>query len=328
MSALKNFAITFLIAALIFGIIAYFVMSVVVDDLFSNDDTPGTISEGTTEEPFDTQIVPNDNPREDGDTFTLLIAGTDYNPEVLFDYEISLSNPTNVPFVKRQIHADMLMVLRFDKENESIVLVSIPGNISLDNGVSTIGELYNSRGREYLIEAVQSLTGFYIDFYAIVNVGNLPDVIDVFGEIEYNVPCDMYYSDESQDLLINLKKGYQKLNGEQVMQLLRYNAYGDSTYSRMSVVSDFAYTFLDKMINVKYKDDATLGAAYESLISLVDTNFTATDLIGSLDLIFNFHYYTHVTLNYPGKLITTTDGNYYRVTQDDYKEAIEYLSKY
>ncbi|MDO5555966.1 MAG: LCP family protein [Clostridia bacterium] len=51
---------------------------------------------------------------------------------------------------------------------------------------------------------------------------------------------DMKYDDYSQDLHVDLKEGYQKLNGDQVEQLVRFrhNANG-STYSYEYGIEDF-----------------------------------------------------------------------------------------
>ncbi len=61
-----------------------------------------------------------------------------------------------------------------------------------------------------------------MDGYVLVNLDAFVKVVDLVGGVTVNVPQDMYYSDPSQDLLIDLKAGEQKLDGKQAMGLVRF----------------------------------------------------------------------------------------------------------
>ena len=50
----------------------------------------------------------------------------------------------------------------------------------------------------------------------------LIEMVDVIGGVWFDVPIDMVYDDPTQDLHINLKAGYQKLDGDKAEQLLRF----------------------------------------------------------------------------------------------------------
>ena len=56
------------------------------------------------------------------------------------------------------------------------------------------------------------------------------ELVDAIGGVYFEVPFDMYYNDLSQNFKIDLKAGYQKLDGDQAMQLIRYrhNSIGDT----------------------------------------------------------------------------------------------------
>lgn len=60
----------------------------------------------------------------------------------------------------------------------------------------------------------------------------------------------MKYNDYSQDLFINLKAGTQKLNGEQVEQLVRFRHNSDgSTYPSEYGIEDYRKNENTKRIN-------------------------------------------------------------------------------
>ena len=73
--------------------------------------------------------------------------------------------------------------------------------------------------------------------------------INEIGGVEFDVPIDMEYDDVTQDLYIHLDKGYQKLDGEQAEQLVRFRKnnngtsypyeYGDNDIGRMRTQREF-----------------------------------------------------------------------------------------
>jgi LCP family protein required for cell wall assembly len=73
------------------------------------------------------------------------------------------------------------------------------------------------------------LGGVGIDRYVRINVQGVEKLVDALGGLTIKVPKDMKYQDDSQHLYINLKAGKHHLNGNQVMQLLRfrYDGLGD-----------------------------------------------------------------------------------------------------
>ena len=93
------------------------------------------------------------------------------------------------------------------------------------------------------MKAINEITGLNIKYYILVDTKALIKLVDLIGGVEFDVPIDMKYDDYSQDLHINLKKGYQKLTGEQAEQVVRFRhnnngssysyEYGNEDYGRM-----------------------------------------------------------------------------------------------
>ncbi|MEN8906457.1 MAG: LCP family protein, partial [Clostridiales bacterium] len=59
------------------------------------------------------------------------------------------------------------------------------------------------------------------------------------GGIEYDVPCRMYYSDPSQNLHIDLKKGEQTLDGESAEGLVRFRKRADNVKYSAEELADY-----------------------------------------------------------------------------------------
>ena len=328
LSAFRNFALTFLIAALIFGSIAYFVVGFVLETVEATiepDDDPVetqpldlTYAE-TTDPSTDTSQTTDPPPEEDeinGNTFNILLVGTDYQPELFKDYDYE-ENWTGDGFPdkhSRSWGADMLILLRIDKENRKFIFCAIPRNtrVQVDGIYTQLGDVLSEKGIDFLCGKVTGLTGLQINYYATLDVGSIPACIDAVGGVSYYVPEDMKYSDPDQNLEIDLKKGTQTINGEKAMQLLRYVGYQGGAYSRMKTAVDFLQKMIAKFTNVTYFSKAP--DLYKTLTRYVKTNFSADDLLNNLDLIFAYTKFESITLTYPGSDKTYDDVSYFDPT--------------
>ncbi len=129
--------------------------------------------------------------------------------------------------------SDSMLLLRFDPEADKVSVLSIPRDTRVyinGHGVRKINSA-NEYGGPALTANVASelLGGIEIDRYVRVNVQGVEKLIDALGGVTVNVPKNMKYTDFSQHLYIDLKKGTQHLDGDKAMQFLRYryDGYGD-----------------------------------------------------------------------------------------------------
>ena len=85
------------------------------------------------------------------------------------------------------------------------------------------------KGMAALKKEVGKLTGITPDFYVMVQWEAVGEMVDALGGVYFDVPFDMDYDDPTpgQDLHIHLKEGYQKLDGNQAMGLIRWRHNND-----------------------------------------------------------------------------------------------------
>lgn len=135
--------------------------------------------------------------------------------------------------------SDTIIVASYDPKTQEAALMSIPRDTFTGENKRNakyyhkINALYNyGETPEKTLAAVNEITGLDIEYYIIVDTEALIKLVDTIGGLEFDVPIDMDYDDGSQGLHIHLKAGYQKLNGAQVEQLVRFRHNNDgSTYS-------------------------------------------------------------------------------------------------
>ena len=173
-------------------------------------------------------IVVNGAGRREG-VFTLFIGATDED----------------------EIRTDSMMVLVFDTEKHRADLINIPRETLVDCERTGAGRKINAAyasGVDEMLDEVSTVIGFRPDKYVVANFDGIAEIVDVIGGVDYDVPFDMSYHDASQDLSIEFKKGYQHLDGEEVVEYLRWRhnddgtGYDDGDIGRVTKLQDFLVT--------------------------------------------------------------------------------------
>ncbi|XOK63286.1 LCP family protein [Paenibacillus elgii] len=132
------------------------------------------------------------------------------------------------------LNTDVLMLVTLNPETRSATIVSIPRDLEMkpkEFGLSS--QKANYYYAHYYIQdkdtAIQKTKELYgnmfnvpIDYMAAIDFDGFRNVVDELGGIEMNVDMDMRYVDEEDGTNINLKKGFQTLNGKQTLDFLRY----------------------------------------------------------------------------------------------------------
>ena len=183
--------------------------------------------------------------------------------------------------------SDTMIVCSYDPKTQQASMLSIPRDTfigkSKTNAKTTdkINSLYNNgRNPEKTLNAVNELTGLNIENYILIDTKALVELVDVIGGVEFNVPIDMKYDDNGQDLHIDLKAGYQKLNGDQVEQLVRFRHNKDgSTYSYEYGMEDFGRMKTQREVivavikqTIKFKNVKEIGNIINIAEQYVQTN--------------------------------------------------------
>lgn len=127
-------------------------------------------------------------------------------------------------------NTDTIMVVAYDVANQNLNVMSIPRdtmvNVPWDlkriNSVYNYAPYYDKDGMEFLKEEVSYLIGFEPDYTIMVEWEAVGELVDAVGPIYFDVPLDMNYEDPTQDLYIHLEAGYQPIDGDKAMQLLRW----------------------------------------------------------------------------------------------------------
>lgn len=141
-------------------------------------------------------------------------------------------------------NTDTMILITFDTKNKTIDGMSLPRdtmiNVDRKGSGHRLNAVYNynkgsdkdtqvEKGITALKKEVGKLTGITPDFYVMVQWEAVGQMVEALGGVYFDVPFDMDYDDPTvgQDLHIHLKEGYQKLNGEEAMGLIRWRHNND-----------------------------------------------------------------------------------------------------
>ncbi len=175
---------------------------------------------------------------------------------------------------------DVMMVAGLDTVNHTIEVVSIPRDTYSNDVVSPhrINGAYNGGGIDKVYEAVEGLIGFKPDKYMLIDYDGFVELVDTIGGVDFDVPRDMKHVDDDGQVDINLKKGYQHLNGKQALGLVRYRkGYADQDLGRIRTAQKFLVAAAQKAVETisfdKIDDYANIVVDY------VKTDLTAGEMI-------------------------------------------------
>ena len=121
-------------------------------------------------------------------------------------------------------NTDTIMVGCFDTVNGTVDVLNIFRDTLVDVPweIKKINSVYNQQGLEGLQEKIKDLIGYTPDYYFVVELEAVAELVDAIGGVDYEVPHNMDYDDPTQDLHIHFKQGMQHLNGEDAVRLLRW----------------------------------------------------------------------------------------------------------
>ena len=133
-------------------------------------------------------------------------------------------------------NTDTILLAAYDVANQELNVMSIPRDtmVNVPWDIKRINSVYNfygggDEGIEALYKEVSQLVGFVPDFEVVVEWEAIGELVDAIGGVWFDVPRNMYYDDPTQDLHIHISAGYQELNGEQAMGVLRWRQNNDGT---------------------------------------------------------------------------------------------------
>lgn len=251
------------------------------------------------------QVVRDDMLEYKESFYNILIAGTDYDGT----------------------RTDTIMIARLDTKNHTVALMSIPRDTVVEVGgrrvkINSVYGAYGcgQSGMEALMLEIEDLLGFLPSGYALVNLTAFVELVDSIGGVYFDVPQRMLYSDPTQNLYIDLYPGYQLLDGQHAMQLVRFRTYATADIQRTHVQHDFLKAVAKQCLSGA---NLTKISEYCDILSRnLTTNFTTGNLLYFAQELTKSDLDAMESYTLPGDPIWI-DGSYYQLRESEVREIVD-----
>lgn len=233
---------------------------------------------------------------------------------------------------------DTIILASYDPKTQEAALLSIPRDtfIGENEAYATSWDKINAvyqTGAENTLKEVRELTGINVQYYLKVDTEALKVLVDEIGGVYFDVPIDMHYTDRNQNLYIDLKAGYQLLDGDKAEQLVRFRhnsdgttypeEYGIEDLGRMRTQKEFLTQLLKQSIE-KMDLNKILGFL-DIMEKYVETNLNFDAIKDYIPYILEFNTDNIKTGTLPGESIYANVVYIYSVDEEKAKEMINEL---
>jgi LCP family protein required for cell wall assembly len=221
--------------------------------------------------------------------------------------------------------SDTIMLACFDVEIKRVDLVSVPRDTYYERpdypgaALQKINSIDETEDPVAVAEAVSDiLGGVPIHFYDIYTDDDIKKIVDSMGGVTINVPMRMKYTDKKQDLYIDLKKGKQKLNGDQAVQFLRFRkGYANGDLGRVEAQQNFMKEAFKQSIGIGFPSVA------KTVMDNVDSNMAGNMAVRIGSEAVGMKTKDIKTWMTPGKAQTVNGASYYMVDRDEALSMME-----
>ncbi|PAE44446.1 LCP family protein [Bacillus sp. 7884-1] len=213
--------------------------------------------------------------------------------------------------------SDALMVVTFNKDENSVKMLSIPRDsyvkIPGKKNKTRINAAHAIGGTDLAIETVQEVLDIPIDYYVKMNFNAFIDVVDALDGVEVEVPY-LITEQDSKDLAdaITLQPGLQTLNGEETLALAR-TRHQDSDIYRGLRQQEILKAIIKKGTSINSL--TKLSDIISAVGSNMETNLTFNNMKSFVNYVINDKSINFETLALEGSDSTINEAYYYQLDE-------------
>lgn len=165
-----------------------------------------------------------------------------------------------------------ITLVQVDMDNISYKVSNLKADTICDG--TSLADVFKQSGAQNVQKAVESLLGTEFDYYISMNNKKFAEFFDDLGDFYYPISSDIKYksSDEAVNYSVKLKSGEQKLNGSQVVNLIRY--YLDDQNNSSAANDLILNSLLQHSSNENFAKSENL---FRNFVTNAETNITIRD---------------------------------------------------
>lgn len=178
--------------------------------------------------------------------------------------------------------SDSILVASFDPVTKKAHLFSVLRDTYADiedYGPARINSAITIGGPSLAMKTVGDLLGLEIQYYVYTDFEGFKALIDKLGGIWFDVEKDMRYTDNADENRydIDLKQGYQLLDGDKALQYVRFRHDAMSDYTRTERQRNFLKAVAGEL--QKTWNLIRMKEILESVSPYIETNLSVSDML-------------------------------------------------
>ena len=208
---------------------------------------------------------------------------------------------------------NMLMLASVDLHTKDVALISIPretyisGNFKYPAAFNVYKE---AEGGEHGIRAVKEkvmeMVGFWPDYYFVFNTKAVNGLLDLTGNIDFDVPEEPAYSE--------LPAGRQSINGAKAVKLLNYR---NDFYEITNEPARVQRTFLQTLFTVLLKDADRIDENARAIAAFANTDLSSDDLAFLGHLLQGMDMKAIYSRALPGEVVEAGGAYFFQVDPEE-----------
>lgn len=195
--------------------------------------------------------------------------------------------------------SDTMIVASINPKDGTVNLLSIPRDTRVaipgHKGQDKITHAYAYGGATLAVQTVETLLGVPINYYTTVDWQGFIKVIDILGGVDLYVEQNMKYEDPYANLVIQLAKGYQHLDGDKAGQYVRFRHDELGDIGRVQRQQRFLKALSQELLQVgTIPKIPSLIATINQYVSTDMTMFTMLKLANTMKTMQNDGFQTEM----------------------------------
>ncbi|MGB9858315.1 MAG: LCP family protein [Moorellaceae bacterium] len=172
--------------------------------------------------------------------------------------------------------SDTIMLAFLDEASRRVDILSIPRDTYVripGHGPDKINAAHALGGPELLMDTINSFLGSRVNKYVEVDFSGFEKIVDTLGGVYIDVDKRMYYPEEG----INLKPGYQHLNGHDALSYVRFRNDPEGDITRIGRQQKFLKAMLDQVLRLS--TIPKIPRLVSDLAKYVQTNLSTKEML-------------------------------------------------
>ncbi len=230
--------------------------------------------------------IPGDGSGEDPDDFNYIEVDPDM-PDYVSNQKKGFYTFLLLGRSDKENYTDMIMLATFDMNTGDVNIASIPRDlmINVSRDIKKINSASGNGDVKNMMKWVRKTTGIQPNFYVLLDWAAVGQLVEEVGGVYFDVPQRMHYIDSTPKtgFVIDLQPGYQLLDGDKAMQLIRWrknnveNHESPGDGARMEVQQNFMKAAVKQILVPK--NILKLGTFATIFTENVETDLTVGNLV-------------------------------------------------